>query len=607
MTSQYNPLEKLRISINEYNVSFQSSSISINTPTLVIDRNKFTFSLTNDGLDPRNTEIIDGIVGFIRLNAGVFMILITKSTLVGSFATHQVYRVVDTSITQITRSRRNLTATEKDDDNQYLALLREIFAMNAFYYSYTYDLTLSLQKFHHTQKDIPMWKRADERFYWNKYLHRDMIENTTNDPATDLSPFMIPIILGFVSINNIRYNSRSFDYVLISRRSTRRAGTRYNTRGIDVDGNVANFVETEQIVTTEDRTGGLSKSSYLQIRGSIPWFWRQIVTMKYTPKLEVDLNSPAAQAAFENHFKEQIQNYGEVICVNLTNTKGYEMEVSRAFGNAVNASKQNIRYEHFDFHRECRKMKFENAIKIVNKLEDELTRQGYFMVDGLNTVLSPQRSIIRTNCMDCLDRTNVVQALLARKFLKSQLMSVNPAILDQKDTLENIPELDFILKNAWADNADAVSLVYSGTGALKTDFTRTGKRTLQGALQDGVNSMIRYVRNNYYDGRWQDAYDLFLGNYRVVEGNPSPFQYSENSVPKARVKLLPSLLILSLAMFFVSILIPTEQPSLRLFYAVFWLIVMVLTLRMMLMYYTDFVTRAKLFDPLDGRRGRPII
>jgi hypothetical protein len=52
----------------------------------------------------------------------------------------------------------------------------------------------------------------------------------------------------------------------------------------------------------------------------------------------------------------------------------------------------------------------------------------------------------------------------------------------------------------WADHADALSMQYSGTGALKTDFTRTGQRTKAGAIQDGVNSVVRYVKNNFMDG-----------------------------------------------------------------------------------------------------------
>ena len=60
--------------------------------------------------------------------------------------------------------------------------------------------------------------------------------------------------------------------------------------------------------------------------------------------------------------------------------------------------------------------------------------------------------------------------------------------------------LSFIV---WADHADYVSKAYSGTGALKTDYTRTGTRTKQGLLQDGQNSVVRYLKNNYFDGNRQ--------------------------------------------------------------------------------------------------------
>jgi hypothetical protein len=41
---------------------------------------------------------------------------------------------------------------------------------------------------------------------------------------------------------------------------------------------------------------------------------------------------------------------------------------------------------------------------------------------------------------------------------------------------------------------------HAGSGALKTDFTRTGTRTFAGMLRDGVNSLQRYYLNNYADG-----------------------------------------------------------------------------------------------------------
>ena len=66
--------------------------------------------------------------------------------------------------------------------------------------------------------------------------------------------------------------------------------------------------------------------------------------------------------------------------------------------------------------------------------------------------------------------------------------------------LEEQDEFEKIYKNAWADNANACAKQYAGTGALKTDFTRTGKRTQLGLIMDGWNSLIRYYKNNFSDG-----------------------------------------------------------------------------------------------------------
>ena len=64
----------------------------------------------------------------------------------------------------------------------------------------------------------------------------------------------------------------------------------------------------------------------------------------------------------------------------------------------------------------------------------------------------------------------------------------------------------------WADNADAISKLYAGTAALKGDFTRTGKRTKRGALDDGMNSLQRYYLNNFMDADRQEGVDLLVGH-----------------------------------------------------------------------------------------------
>ncbi|KAL2499190.1 Phosphoinositide phosphatase SAC6 [Abeliophyllum distichum] len=67
--------------------------------------------------------------------------------------------------------------------------------------------------------------------------------------------------------------------------------------------------------------------------------------------------------------------------------------------------------------------------------------------------------------------------------------------------------------SVWANHGDDVSIQYSGTPALKGDFVRCGKRTIQGILNDGWNALMRYYLNNFRDGTKQDAIDLMQGHY----------------------------------------------------------------------------------------------
>ena len=55
----------------------------------------------------------------------------------------------------------------------------------------------------------------------------------------------------------------------------------------------------------------------------------------------------------------------------------------------------------------------------------------------------------------------------------------------------------------WAEHADAIATAYGGSGALKSDFTRTNKRTNKGLLEDGVKSTMRFIKNNFFDGARQ--------------------------------------------------------------------------------------------------------
>jgi hypothetical protein len=74
----------------------------------------------------------------------------------------------------------------------------------------------------------------------------------------------------------------------------------------------------------------------------------------------------------------------------------------------------------------------------------------------------------------------------------------------------------------WTELGDSIAKAYSGSGAMKADFTRTNKRTKAGLLEDGYKGALRYVKNNFFDGARQasvvsmlESHFHFLFLYRM--------------------------------------------------------------------------------------------
>jgi phosphatidylinositol 4-phosphatase len=139
-----------------------------------------------------------------------------------------------------------------------------------------------------------------------------------------------------------------------------------------------------------------------------------------------------------------------------------------------------------------------------------------------------QKGVFRTNCMDCLDRTNVVQSVFARQLLLGWLGKLGMANRGRGGSaFEKLPDaLEEIFRSQWTKNADAVSILYSGTPAMKTDFTATGKRTTRGAVNDGYFGVKRYFLGNFYDSRDQDYIDFSLGKIKPKKSRAEVIKHS---------------------------------------------------------------------------------
>lgn len=184
---------------------------------------------------------------------------------------------------------------EQDPDEAgFLNLLIRHFKDNPFYFSYTYNLT------HPFEREAPKIAAVKGRmkdqflhhahswnsFYWNKYLQSPLIDFLSKKPgnAAVIRPFLLPLLSGYIGMKKVMMANKELTLVLISRRSRERCGTRYFSRGIDEDGNVSNFNETEQILICGEE-GKRTFASHVQTRGSIPVFWAEMNGLAYVPKL----------------------------------------------------------------------------------------------------------------------------------------------------------------------------------------------------------------------------------------------------------------------------------------------------------------------------------
>uniref|UniRef100_A0A8C4WRR4 Phosphatidylinositol-3-phosphatase SAC1 n=1 Tax=Eptatretus burgeri TaxID=7764 RepID=A0A8C4WRR4_EPTBU len=447
---------------------------------------------------------------------------------------------------------------QAQDNKTLLAMLHAMVATDGFYFSCSYDLTHTVQRLANTSPDfheMSLVERADQRFVWNTHLLSDIATQP------ELHRFAMPMIFGFASIKQCIINGKSFDWILISRRSCYRAGVRYYVRGIDQEGHAANYVETEQIIQYNG-----TKASFVQTRGSMPFFWSQRPDLKYKPWPQIS-SSLNHLDGFQRHFDGQIVTYGKQIIINLVDHKGLEKGLEELFRTLTNRlDNDRIRYESFDFHKECSKMRWDRLKIIIDRVAPEQDTMGYCLLDSEGQMLQQQEGVFRTNCIDCLDRTNVVQSLLARRMLQAQLQRLG--VLHAGQHTEDHLEFEFIYKNVWADNADACAKQYAGTGALKTDYTRKGKRTKWGLLMDGWNSLIRYYKNNFSDGFRQDSIDLFLGNFVVEETGRGLDPLHEQKDWKFMT--LPIVMLVAFSMCIVCCLTAGETASEMLVYVAFW-------------------------------------
>lgn len=105
-------------------------------------------------------------------------------------------------------------------------------------------------------------------------------------------------IQGFVGFAEQMIGSRRCKIAIVSRLSSKRAGTRFNARGLNDEGHVSNFVETEFLYMCSSQV-----FSFLQVRGSVPLFWEQSGIQMTSHKIEISRGPETTEPAMRKHME----------------------------------------------------------------------------------------------------------------------------------------------------------------------------------------------------------------------------------------------------------------------------------------------------------------
>lgn len=275
--------------------------------------------LTGANIELEEGTKILGLLGIIQIHPVSYLLVIKKQKLIYEITVPKRIRIYE-----ITEVDLILMHKDGEENTEYKEAIKKIMKFG-FYYSPDDDLTHRIHgDFNQEQvderrseliKDIPKENLENldnqDKFWWNKRLYQGLeLCGISEDP------WKIRMIRGHVGQEEIFIGSSALMTVtLISRKATLMGGI--IDTGIDDDGSVSHYVETEQCIEVYKNF-----ISFVMVRGSVPWFY----------DIELQREFEMHEAAFKYHIKSMIEDYDKVILINLLDMNdNYEFSLTKFY------------------------------------------------------------------------------------------------------------------------------------------------------------------------------------------------------------------------------------------------------------------------------------
>ncbi|KAK4854012.1 hypothetical protein QYF36_017668 [Acer negundo] len=517
-----------------------------------------------------------GIIGFIKFLGPYYMLIITKRRQIGAICGHNVYAVSKSDMIPLPNSSVLSSIANSNNENRYKKLLCTMDLTKDFFFSYSYHVMRSLQRnLYDSQTGQVLYETM---FVWNEFLSqgiRNHLQNTLWTVALVYGFFKqatLTVSGRDFKLTLIARRSRHYAGTRYLKRGVNEKGRVAN----DVETEQILFEDVPE-------ESPVQISSVVQNRGSIPLFWSQETSrLNIKPDITLskkDQNYEATRLHFENLAKR----YGNpIIILNLIKTqekRPRESILRQEFANAIDfinkdlSEENRLRFLHWDLHKHSRS-KATNVLLLLGRVAtyaltltgflycrvtpalrpeecinwptsenlddvnsspqnhcdndtenaDNLERKlsgGNGVANGNHPIKPPklQRGVLRTNCIDCLDRTNVAQYAYGLAALGNQLHALG-AIDTPRIDLD--AQLADDLMGFYERMGDTLAHQYGGSAAHNKIFQqRRGQWKAATQSQEFFRTLQRYYSNAYMDAEKQDAINVFLGHFQPQQGNPA--------------------------------------------------------------------------------------
>lgn len=363
----------------------------------------------------------------------------------------------------------------------------------------------------------------DSSFIWNTSLTTEIINWRNRIPIDerhvfDNAGFLTFAIRGFCKTVLVEDGENTSSITIISRISTENKQNAFEY-GLNDQGDVANFVETEIVVTTIKFI-----FSYTQIDASVPLFWEftdnQIL---YGRKVKMIKSADQSQIAFNKHFDNLESKYGVISILNLVKPRSDAQEsLALAYKQCAESKGTkiiNLEYNSGIFSK--------SKHKLIYLLKQDIYELGAFAYDiSRGIYFGKQTGVLRISALDSVEKPIMVEKIVSREVLELATQElegfeITSTFVDMHDKL-------------WMENYYWLDRTYSKNSKNPSKYGKiytklfNSRVKLYDPLHYYISQYLKQMRSNF---TFEKDITIFAGTFNIG-GKISHDDISEWIFPK---------------------------------------------------------------------------